>query len=104
MANPKINERPLSTTIPLYDSRPCPGLRPANIDDLDLVKEDIGLKQPIITRDYPSPTEDNIRYEGAPITTGDAANIKVRIENKVWKNNKEVGQQAEATDQRQKTS
>lgn len=60
-----VPKNKLSTTIPLNSEKVSPGLRASNIEDLDLVKEDIWLKEPIIVRDYPSPTNEQIRYEGA---------------------------------------
>lgn len=51
MNNPMVNSNELSTTIPLGSTNICLGFGPMNIEEPDLVKEDIGLKEPIIVRD-----------------------------------------------------
>lgn len=57
----------LSTVIPLNSNKICQGLGPERIEDLALIKEDVGLKEPIVVKDYPSPSTEQIRYEGAKI-------------------------------------
>lgn len=84
LANPKVNDQPLSTTIPMYSTTPCPGLGPDNIDKLGLIKEDVGLKEPIITRDYPSPKDDKVRYGGAPISAEQATRVREKIQMQKW--------------------
>lgn len=48
LQNPMVVTNKLSTTTPLNSTLVSHGLGPEDIEDLDLVKEDIGLKEPII--------------------------------------------------------
>lgn len=41
----------------LKEGIPRPGLRPVNIEDLTLEREDIGLQEPVIIIVYPSPSQ-----------------------------------------------
>lgn len=43
------------TQTDLKEHRPRPGLGPKNVEDLGLIKEDVGLKSPIIVEDVLSP-------------------------------------------------
>lgn len=61
MSNPMLDGK-LSTTIPLNSNMVSPGLCPMNVEDLHITKEDVGLKNPIIVKDYPSPKDKQIRY------------------------------------------
>lgn len=72
--NPMVNNNKLSS-IPLAFTKVCSGLGPMNIEVHDLVKEDIGLKEPIIVRDYPSSTNDQVRYEGAQLHPSTATKV-----------------------------
>lgn len=49
------------TIISLHSNKILPGLGPENIEYQHLIKKDVGLAEPIITRDYPSPEGENLR-------------------------------------------
>lgn len=61
-----INFNP--TLVDLKEKRPRPGLGPKQIEDLDIEKEDIGLKEKVVLLDYLSPPESPIKYQGANMT------------------------------------
>ncbi|KAJ1385160.1 Zinc knuckle CX2CX4HX4C [Sesbania bispinosa] len=67
-----IGEKPISVTDPsptlvdLHSGLPQPGLGPINLQELGIQTEFIGLKDPVIVLDYPSP-EDH-RYKGIKLT------------------------------------
>lgn len=65
-------------------------LEPSNIEDLDLVKEDIGLKDPIVVSDYPSPRNEATKYGGAKISLNEASRIKESIRGIRWKTKDDV--------------
>lgn len=56
------------TVIDLETQTVQPGLGPARVEDLDIVKEDIGLREKVVLFDYPSPESPTIKYGGANFT------------------------------------
>lgn len=52
------------STVDLETHSVQPGLGPAHLEDLNVVKEFIGLKENIVLLDYPSPENPVIRYGG----------------------------------------
>lgn len=78
------NEQLLSTRKYLNADSTYPGLDPAYVDDIKIVKEDPGLADPFVTRDYPSPKEDMLRYGGADISFLEEIRIKWKLKNTKW--------------------
>lgn len=72
------------TRAPLSLDKVFPGLGPATLEELRLKKEDIGLVNLLITRDFPSPTNERVRYEGADISFLEAIKMKARLATTKW--------------------
>lgn len=68
------------TVVDLKQNRPRPGLGPRRIEDLDLIKEDIGLKADVISMDYLSPQASPIRYHNLELTQEEVDKCKKVIE------------------------
>lgn len=77
------NTNNLSTTTPL-GSTTCSGLGPARVEDLDIVKADIGLKEPIIIIDYPRQERNKTRYGGSNIPPSEVEQLKAKIRGIQW--------------------
>ncbi|KAJ1399804.1 hypothetical protein SESBI_30028 [Sesbania bispinosa] len=58
------------TLLSLQSNQPKPGLGPKTLQSLDLVKEHICLKEPIMTLDYPSPKQNNTSSFGVNLSPG----------------------------------
>lgn len=58
----------LSTRIPLESDKVSLRFGPATLEEMQLEKEDIGLAQPVITIDYPSPINKRVRYGGVSLS------------------------------------
>ncbi|KAJ1390976.1 Zinc finger, CCHC-type [Sesbania bispinosa] len=67
---------PSPTLIDLTTSMPQPGLGPANMEDLHLEKEDIGLTKPAFCLDYPSPTKNNSSFFGVSLSLSQINRVK----------------------------
>lgn len=85
--NPML-EGTLSTTTPLSSNKVSLGLGPLNIDELQVVKEDVGLKIPIIVKDYSIPEDTCGRYSGANISPSSVSFVKRKIMHIPCKNRK----------------
>lgn len=56
------------TRVDLETQQVQPGLGPAHLEDLDIVKVDIGLRAKVVTLDYPSPEDPKVRYGGLQLS------------------------------------
>ncbi|KAJ1382209.1 hypothetical protein SESBI_44458 [Sesbania bispinosa] len=71
----KINPSP--TTMDLKEGRPRPGLGPTELAQMQIAKEFIGLKNPVVILDYPSPNQG--KYEGAKLSEVNIKKCKMAI-------------------------
>lgn len=83
-----VSVPPSITRIDLEQGLVRAGLGPEHVDQLDLFKEDIGLKQPIIIKDYLSPKKAQVRYGCAQMSQEDVNKVRNFIENKGTMTNK----------------
>ncbi|KAJ1415169.1 Zinc finger, CCHC-type [Sesbania bispinosa] len=81
--NPPLNP----TCISIDSTQPEPGLGPASLDLLDIQKEHIGLKEPQIIMDYPSPKHHNTSSFGISLSPGTLFICRQRIAESISKFN-----------------
>lgn len=55
------------------------GLGPAHLEDLDLFKDSIGLKNKVVLLDYPSPKDPTVRYGGAELNQAQISKAKEKV-------------------------
>ncbi|KAJ1400226.1 Zinc finger, CCHC-type [Sesbania bispinosa] len=79
-SGPSLNSGPCPTLIDLIQGQLRAGLGPENINQLQIHKEFIGLKEPVTILDYPSPPRDpNLEF---PLSEEAIAKCKTRCQNK----------------------
>lgn len=82
VSHDQIKITPQFTKIDLVGGLPQPGLGPGDMNLLGLHKENVGLKEPINLRDMTSPSNLNVKYGGAKLSTDQVKKVREDMKSK----------------------